>query len=140
MRFRTLTEKSKMGFGKNHDLTVKSLLATNQNDYLRWVYYNCSHISFMPNILDILCITDDFRITKPGIDSNRFLMLQDDLNQLFRAQLKPLTQDEVYKNAAMKNKEKKINKIHSDVTERMFTPKRSSMARFNRGHKNDFNR
>ena len=62
---RTLTLKSKLGFGKHCDNTVKEVLEVfKSKDYLRWVYYNMSHISFMPEILEEIDVY--VIIPKPG--------------------------------------------------------------------------
>ena len=63
IRLRTLTEKSKLGFGKHAELTVYELIAL-EPDYLVWVYYNSSNITFTDLVLDQLAIRE--RINKPG--------------------------------------------------------------------------
>ena len=65
---RTLAPKSIMLFGKFADCTVDQLMVLNRHVYLRWVYYNCSMISFNEHILECLDITDKWRIDKPGTD------------------------------------------------------------------------
>ena len=68
--YRILTEKSKLGFGKFADCTVMDLLKTEQDEYLIWVYYNSSNISFKEDILDRLGVT---RIAKPGKDESLWI-------------------------------------------------------------------
>lgn len=64
MTFRTLTKKSRFNFGRYADYTVGDIIdIRQQREYVIWVYYNCSHISFMPEILEQCCIEP---ITKPG--------------------------------------------------------------------------
>lgn len=63
---RTLTLKSLLKFGRFHDHTVGQMIQLEKHDYLRWAYYNCSEISFMPDVLQIIEI--DHIITKPGVD------------------------------------------------------------------------
>ena len=63
---RTMTEKSIMGFGRHTDLSVGQLLALRHTKYLRWVYYNCSKITFTEEILKKIHIGEDYRIDKPG--------------------------------------------------------------------------
>lgn len=65
---RTLTEKSTMGFGKFNDLRVGDLLKLGKWAYLRWVYFNCSMISFIPSVLIEIQLNKDWEILKPGID------------------------------------------------------------------------
>ena len=62
---RTLTIKSTMNFGKFADLKVSEILDVfKQSEYLRWCYYNMSHISFMPDILEKINVIE--QIDKPG--------------------------------------------------------------------------
>lgn len=66
VRLRKLTTKSVLGFGKYQDSTVGHLLGYNQTTYLRWVYYNCSNIDFAEDILDLIHVSTENRIAKPG--------------------------------------------------------------------------
>ncbi len=67
VKLRTLTLKSKMGFGKFHDYTVKEcLFIKNQYRYIIWCYYNLSNISFSEEILDIVGI--ERTLNKPAKD------------------------------------------------------------------------
>jgi hypothetical protein len=63
---RTLTEKSLLGFGKYADMRVGEVIALNKRPYLRWAYFNCSKITFSPEVLGKLLIAEDKRIEKPG--------------------------------------------------------------------------
>ena len=72
MKFRTLAKKSTLNFGKLFDLTVQQVLTFNKHHYLIWVYYNCSHISFNAEILEILDITKERQIKKPGVNRNYY--------------------------------------------------------------------
>lgn len=63
---RTLTLKSLLKFGRFHDHTVGRMIQLEKHDYLRWAYYNCSEISFMTDVLEIIGIKHI--ITKPGVD------------------------------------------------------------------------
>lgn len=66
---RTLTEKSKLGFGKHSDIQIFKLLENNSGrSYLMYIYYNSSMISFCDSILDSIKIRKEDRIQKPGID------------------------------------------------------------------------
>lgn len=64
---RTLTRKSKFGFGKHADHTVQNVLDRKNKDYISWVYYNSSNITFTDDILDELDIWEENRIKKPVI-------------------------------------------------------------------------
>ena len=65
---RTLALKSVLGFGyfdlKN--LTVQQLIDSNQRRTLVSSYFGLGMISFNEEVLNILGITDNYRIAKPG--------------------------------------------------------------------------
>ena len=63
---RTLTDKSRLKFGKYTDYTIGHLIASRREDYLVWVYYNADKIDFTADVLDSLDIREDERIKKPG--------------------------------------------------------------------------
>jgi hypothetical protein len=64
---RKLTEKSILKFGRYHDIPIFKLLETFQGrEYLIWVYYNCSGITFIDEILDKLHRRPEERLEKPG--------------------------------------------------------------------------
>jgi hypothetical protein len=77
IRLRTLTEKSILGFGRHADLKVGDILKTFKFRYLRFVYYNCSMISFTDDILDKIYITPEYRIDKPGKNPDMCKTLND---------------------------------------------------------------
>lgn len=66
IHLRTLARKSVLDFGKYEGWTVQQCLDMKNYRILRWYYYNCSMISFMPDILDEIGIPEDKRIAKPG--------------------------------------------------------------------------
>lgn len=68
VRLRTLTRKSKIGYGKFKDQTVGELLDANYKKELAWLYYNVQWITFMPDILEELKIIGKWAIEKPGTD------------------------------------------------------------------------
>ena len=68
---RTLTRKSTLGFGKNANDKIDTLLKV-QHGYLVWVYFNCSKITFIPEILEELKITGEWLIEKPGTAPEEF--------------------------------------------------------------------
>lgn len=63
---RKLTLKSIMNFGKFFDLTVQQCIDTKKKVYLRWVYFNCSNITFMDEILNEINIPIEYRFDKPN--------------------------------------------------------------------------
>jgi hypothetical protein len=63
---RKLTRKSVLKFGQYSDLSVQEMINLQKHKYLRWVYFNCSNIDFMEDVLDEIKIPSDFRIPKPS--------------------------------------------------------------------------
>lgn len=78
---RTLTEKSFLKFGKHFDMKVGDFLGANKTRYLRWVYYNCSKITFIDEILNKIRIKEKDRIEKPGKQPDKFYPLIDKLHK-----------------------------------------------------------
>jgi len=66
---RTLTEKSQLKFGKYEYLTVREVLNLKHPQYIRWCYFNLDKISFIEDILNEVKIPEDYRIKKPGKNS-----------------------------------------------------------------------
>jgi len=65
-RLRTLTRKSKLGFGKYKDLTVQKILDMNMPLVLISPYFKLTSINFVEDILIELKITNEYRIDKPS--------------------------------------------------------------------------
>ena len=63
---RKMTLKSVFHSGVMQGLTVQQVIDQLRNTYLRWIYYNYSGITFTDDILDIINIRPEDRITKPG--------------------------------------------------------------------------
>ena len=72
---RTLTRKSKMGFGKIKDCTVQELIDRNKKVELVAAYYKLSSINFTEDILDELKITEKYRIKKPSTNKTVYRMV-----------------------------------------------------------------
>jgi len=66
INLRTLTLKSKLGFGKHKNKTVSELIALKKELELISAYFKLSKISFTQEVLDQINITNEYRITKPG--------------------------------------------------------------------------
>lgn len=66
---RKLSRKSVLNFGIYKDLPINNLLDLHNYSYLRWVYFNCSNITFMDDILLEIGVSQENRITKPGKNS-----------------------------------------------------------------------
>lgn len=65
---RTLTPKSKIGWGTYANKTVQELLDARNYKYLAWLYYNVQWLTYTEDILQQIKIWDKERIPKPGID------------------------------------------------------------------------
>ena len=63
---RKLTEKSKLGFGKYATEPIWYILQSRHTQYLRYIYYCCSGITFTDDILQKIGIDECNRIEKPG--------------------------------------------------------------------------
>ena len=64
-RLRTLTRKSKVGFGKHSELTVQRMLDLYRHKDLIYYYFNYEKINFTEDVLDELKVTKEYRINKP---------------------------------------------------------------------------
>lgn len=69
---RTLTRKSKLGFGRNKNLTVQRLLDLRRNIELISPYYKITSINYTEDILEELKITKQYRIEKPSSDKDMY--------------------------------------------------------------------
>lgn len=107
IRLRTLTEKSIIGFGQYTDLRVKDLISTNRTKEIRWIYYNSSMISFMPDILRWARIEECDEIEKPGVDRELYKSLNEFIGGF---------QTEYQREGAAKRAEKRIGR--SKMTKR----------------------
>jgi hypothetical protein len=72
MRFRKLSHKSFIGFGYNKDRKVEEMIRIGKGLELCSMYFKCSHISFLPEILKDLKIDPEWEIKKPGTDIEKF--------------------------------------------------------------------
>ena len=64
---RILTEKSIIWFGKWEGYSVGQMIGLKHTAALRWIYYNCSKVSFVDEVLDKIYIRyDEYKIEKPG--------------------------------------------------------------------------
>lgn len=105
-----MTEKSIIGFGRYTDLSVGNLLAMKKTRDLRWIYYNCSMLSFIPDILDKIGITEGYRIEKPGTDKEMGLMV----NELARIRISGFMQLKKQLHAKKVLKSKMYDRINKD--------------------------
>ena len=63
---RKLTLKSCFEEGKFANVPVGTLIDLGHTRFLRWYYYNLSNISFVPEVLEMIGITPEWEIKKPG--------------------------------------------------------------------------
>lgn len=120
---RTLTEKSKFGFGKYAQRTVAEVLHNGNREYLFWVYYNCSNITFTDELLDKINLTAS-RIEKPG--KNPELHIRRPVN--YKNTMRQLKQDAHYR------KTKKVSTIVRQIGRERSWFNKSSLAWKNQGH------
>lgn len=77
MKFRKLTRKSVIGFGRYKDCTVDRLFKIGKEVDMVDMYFRLSHISFCDDVLNDLNITEEHRIQKPGIDFEKGNIFKD---------------------------------------------------------------
>ncbi len=111
-----------MLFGKYAECTVDQLMVIGKYTYLRWIYYNCSMISFNGFILECLGIINEWCIDKPGIKPE----LHDKLTELKRNKPKG-THKMNFDSRLAKNK--KLAKFKYDNKGRYVESKRVMQAR-----------
>ena len=123
---RKLTEKSILKFGQYADVPICNLLELKKYSYLRWVYFNCSNITFFENILIEIGITEEFFIEKPGVN-NEF---HEKLTKIKRENINWKDKkhiDKVFKYATKNKKNQRTNLDRIKYS-------KSSLARKNQGH------
>jgi len=76
---RKLAEKSKINFGKYKDLTIREILNLNHPNYIRWIYFNMSGLSFVDDILEEVKVPEIYRIKKPGKNKELFEKLEGEI-------------------------------------------------------------
>ena len=113
-QLRKLAWKSQLKFGKHHMLSVQQVLTLDRT-YLYWVYYNCSNISFLDEVMLTLNLTGDWVIPKPGIKPEMHQLKLDDMfNRMSIASL----------NKMHTHTENKLDSVDSEtLLPKSFTPK-----------------
>jgi len=138
---RTLARKSVLDFGKYKDRSIQQILDLKNHRYLRWCYYNASKISFLPDILDEIGITEEWRIEKPGKDPEKGEQLDRLKDEKFNNYLHAISEegeelDAIKKDAKRRStmrKERNRTAMQIDRRDRKFFSK-AAMARRNHGH------
>lgn len=77
---RKLTKKSTLKFGKWAQLSIENLIKMESN-YLRWIYFDCSNIDFMDDVLTEIGITDEYKIKKPGKNPELYKVLEAEIKK-----------------------------------------------------------
>lgn len=75
-----MARKSMFQEGRYAGLTVQDLINSGNKCFLRFVYYNYSMISFLPDILEEIGIKEEYKINKPGKDLGMFNFVRDSIN------------------------------------------------------------
>lgn len=128
LRLRIMTEKSIIGFGKFTDLSVQNLIDMKKTREIRWIYFNCSMLSFKDNILDWAGIINEYRIEKPGTNKELYYQLNDEKK-------KRMSGFEIMKKGLHTNKVLKSRMKDNKRVDR-FRFSKSSLQAINHGHKN----
>lgn len=126
---RKLTKKSTIDFGKHSGLKVGDLLNIMEIRYLRWMYYNCSMITFFDDILEQIGIPLKWRIDKPGKNPE----MNDALNDEKSGEIMyDWFQRKHYK---ARGKYISIGKRNSHIGYDKVTFNKAAMTRYNHGHR-----
>jgi hypothetical protein len=131
INLRTLTEKSKLGFGNDayKDVPIRMLMDIGRNKSLIAAYYQLSKITFVDKILDELCILKEDRIDKPSklsFEDSKPLIIK-----ACKALNNKLSQTELMsKYSRMKSERKKIDKSKAVFRSKYFS--KSSLANRNK--------
>jgi len=78
VNLRTLTLKSKLGFGNYKHETVEKLIGMNKQESLISAYFKLGKISFNNEVLGLLDITEEYLIPKPGKDLEMYYVFLND--------------------------------------------------------------
>lgn len=97
IQLRKLAPKSIIGFGSFRDLSVQNVLDTQGKMPLISMYYNLERVSFLDEVLELLGITGEFVIQKPGKDKDKF----ESFKQTYFASLKKASDPSIDKQTLM---------------------------------------
>jgi hypothetical protein len=75
---RTMTRKSKLGFGKYKDKTIQEMLDLKRYRDLISPYFGLTSINYQEDILVELRISEEYRIDKPGSNKELHQVFLDD--------------------------------------------------------------
>lgn len=109
---RTLTLKSKFGFGEHHDKTIEHLINLNKKYYIAWVYYNNDIIDYNQEIKDMIGLTTEHEIPKPGRNTEYYEKNKNIFQEKLYREVSDVSREkqQVFRKAAVKN-HTKVNKL-----------------------------
>ncbi|MBQ4009143.1 MAG: hypothetical protein II604_00395 [Bacteroidales bacterium] len=120
-----------MDFGQYQGRTVQQCIDLGNTRYLRWIYYNCSKISFMPDILDEIGVTEEWRIEKAGKDPEKGKMLDDEKDKNHNNHLKRLSETD--KMEAIKQSSKYSARLRKQSNRKLMQFERQDTKYFSKG-------
>ena len=103
IRLRTMARKSVFNDGKYEGYSVQQVIDLKAFNYLRWRYYNSSMVSFLPDILDEIGISEEWRIVKPGTDPNKYNKLEEKKLKAYKGMLREISKTDPVKACAINN-------------------------------------
>ena len=140
LRLRTMARKSVFYGGRYDGLSVQQMLDMKKYGTLRWYYFHCSMISYLPDILDELHITERYRIDKPGTDPSMYEELQEAQEKRFKSKLATISTDDparacaIYKHRKRREVARARDRVRQEMnSDRVFYSK-ANMQRRNHGH------
>lgn len=125
MLLRVMARKSIFTGGKYEGLSVQMVLDLGKIWGLVCRYYRYDTISFLPDILDEIGITEEFRIKKPGSDIHLF----EKWKEMIREKEDNLTR---MKLVSHNKKDRKMKLIRREISRTM---SKSNLTNKHRGHK-----
>lgn len=91
---RKLTLKSPLKIGKYADYTVQSMIELGRESELISLYYNYTTIDYVEEVKELLKITPEFTIEKPGSHKSLFYpMLKKTFNRQYKQKTKNRTRE-----------------------------------------------
>ena len=135
-----MARKSVFEGGSCDNCSVQQMLNLKAWKTLRWIYYNCSNISFLPDILDEIGITEEWRIAKPGTDKEKGKELDKKFHERFNKMLSSISHEDPTKAIVIYKRTMRRSKAISQFRIRQFRNhdrsifNKGAMQRRNHGH------
>lgn len=127
---RTLTMKSKIGFGHYFNMTVEEMFISRNQVKLIDMYYCLEKIDFTEDILEKLCITE--RIEKPGKDITK---KYDAIGKFIKKERDSRTDEENFKIARQYQQFRKKNSKARQGNAEAITRNKALLANKNQTHR-----